>query len=384
MLKKKIFVIGPLVPYTGGVAQSNTVLCNNLAQNNDVIAISYSLMYPKFLYPGKKQIDGEYLKKTKFKQEFILNTINPLSWIKILAMAGKQKPDWIVFQWWHTYFFPSYFFITIFSKLFYRTKINVVCHHVLPYEGGLAKKLIHIPLTKLFLGSVTHAVTLSESELAMLFKTLPKSNSHFMLENSFSYLLRPPVSKEMARKKLELPNKKILLSFGAVRFYKGVEDLLEALSILSKKRKDLFLVVAGAFWEPVETYEKLAISLGIRDNVKFVNKYIPDEEVPFIFCSSDLVVLSHRSASQSAIPQLAFEYKVPMVATNVGGNNVYVDTGVSGFIIPPKNPKKMAEAIEKFFNKKLSSKFVAGMEIKKKMLDWSEDKEKLFFGEINS
>jgi len=380
MGKRKVFVIGPIVP--GGIPQSNTVLCDNLAKNNEVTAISYSMMFPKIFYPGKKQRDGPYLKNMKFKQEFILNTLNPISWLKILNKVRKERPAWVVFQWWHVYFFPSYFFISFFAKHFFHAKINVCCVHILPYESTKkSMEIIHKPLTKLFLSSANHLATLSRSEFAILKKLIPNCNADFILENSFSLLMKPAMPKAKAQKILQLPNKKILLFFGAVRPYKGLDDLLEALSILLKKRKDLFLVAAGAFWEPVSRYEQLASSLGIRDSVKFVDKYVPDEEIPIFFCACDLVVLSHRTASQSGIPQLALEYNKPIVATDAGGNAVYIDEGKNGFIVPPADPKKLAGAIEKFFARKSEEDFSKYCALKKKEFDWTPEKEKKFFGE---
>jgi glycosyltransferase involved in cell wall biosynthesis len=387
MGQKKIFVVGPIIPFTGGMAQSNTVLCHNLSKHNDVTAISYSMMFPKLLYPGKKQRDGEPI-RTKFKQEFILNTLNPISWINVLNKVRIQKPDWIVFQWWHTYFFPSYFFIAFFSKYLFNTKINVVCHHVLPNDvsksdSNLTKRFIHLPLTKTFFSIANHLVVLSKSNVQILEQLMPKKKFDFMLDNSFSFLMKPSVSKSVARKKLRLPAKKILLSFGAVRPYKGVDDLIDAMHILSKWRNDVFLVVAGAFWVPVQKYIELAKELGVQDKVLFIDKYISDDEVPLFFCASDLVVLSHRTASQSAIPQMAFEYNVPMVATKVEGNLPFIDDTKTGLFFPPKNSKKMAETINLFFRKNLAAKFKMAMNEKSKILDWTDEKENLFFGGNN-
>jgi glycosyltransferase involved in cell wall biosynthesis len=380
MDRKKIFVIGPIIPFTGGIAHSNTVLCNNLSKNNDVTAISYSMMFPKILYPGKAQKSGKKI-KTKFKQKFILNTLNPLSWIKIVNMVKKEKPEWVVFEWWHTYFFPSYYFITFFSKIFTKTKFKIICHNVLPHEEGLAMKLIHKPFTKILLKKVDDITALSKSELRVAKKLAQETKTTFILENSYASLLsNKKVSKSVARKKLGIKNEKVILSFGAVRKYKGVEDLVEAISLLPKK-EDYMLVVAGAFWGGVEKYQVLAKEFGVEKNIKFIDKYIPDEEIPILFGAADLLVLSHRSATQSAIPQLAYVYSTPIIATNVAGNAPFVEEGRNGFIIPPKNPKEMSKAINKFFSKDFTKKFILGNKEVAKKFEWNKEKEKIFFGE---
>jgi glycosyltransferase involved in cell wall biosynthesis len=377
---RKVFVIGPIIPFTGGIAHSNTVLCSNLSKNNDVTVISYSMMFPKILYPGKAQKSGKRV-KTTFKQKFILNTLNPFSWIKIISLIRKEEPDWIVFQWWHTYFFPSYYFILFFSKIFTKTKFNIVCHNVLPHEEGLTKRLIHVPFTKILLKKVDKITTLSKSELVVAKSLTPKTKANFILENSFvSLLSSKKISKSDAKKKLGISNKKVILSFGAVRKYKGVEDLIEAVSLLSKK-EDYCLVVAGAFWSPIGKYKQLARELGAEKNILFIDKYIPDNEVPTLFQASDLLVLSHRTATQSAIPQLAYLYNLPMVATAVPGNVPFVDDGENGFLVSPRSPLEMSKAIRNFFDKKLSTNFKKNLKSKSKKFDWSKEKEKDFFGE---
>jgi glycosyltransferase involved in cell wall biosynthesis len=378
-MKKKIFVIGPIMPFTGGIAHSNTVLCSNLAKNNDVTAISYSMMFPKLFYPGKSQKSGNRI-KTKFKQKFILNTLNPIFWIKIVSMIKKEKPEWVVFQWWHTYFFPSYYFISFFAKIVSRsTKLNIICHNVLPHEESIVMKLIHRPLTKLMLRKTNKITALSESELKVAKSLAPRTKANFILENFYGEIIKgKKVSALMARTKLKLPNKKIILSFGAVRQYKGVDDLLEAFALL-KNKNDYFLVVAGAFWDPVEKYIALAKKLEIEKNVLFVDKYIPDDEVPLYFGVADLLVLSHRTATQSAIPQLAYLYNVPMVATMAPGNIPFVDDNENGFLVPVKNPEEMSMAIQKFFDKRLSLKFKKGIRKKMKEFVWDDKKEECLF-----
>ena len=381
MGKRKIFVIGPMVPFTGGIAQSNASLCNNLSKENDVTAISFSLMYPKFLYPGKKQTEGREVFEPSFKIQFILNTINPISWLRVINRIRKEKPSWVVFLWWHTYFFPSYFFIAGVSK-FFGAKINFLCHNVLPHDEGIATKLIHKPLTKILFSTANHITTLSQTELELAKKLMPDKKSDFIIENSFSAVIKKKrISQKYAKKILSLKNKHVILFFGAVRPYKGLEDLIEAVGQLKKSGTSATLVIAGAFWIPVEKYMPLIKSAELENDVLIIDKYVPDEEISPLFCAADVVVLSHRSATQSAIPMLAFSYNTPMIATAVGGNSIFVDDKKTGFLVPPASPKQLAYALQIFFEKNLSKKFKAEMRKKSKMLEWSKEKERKFFGE---
>lgn len=375
----KIFVIGPIIPFTGGIAKATTSLCNYLSEKNDVTAVSFSMMYPKFLYPGEMQKRGDLLSETAFAQKFILNSLNPLSWIRVVRLVRKEKPQWLVFEWWHTYFFPAYFFISLFSKLSAKAKINVVCHNIVPHEEGLVKKLIHIPLAKAFLSTADQIVVLSKSEQAVVKKMLPKACPAFLVipEDNFGRKIQK-FSKDDARKKLGIKKKKVLLYFGTVRKYKGLEDLLVAFSKV--RVKGVVLVIAGSFWEPVSKYRSLIKKLKIEGSVIIFEGYAPDEKVPLFFCAADLLVLPHRSATQSGVPHIAQVYNVPMIVTKVGGNPFFVNEGVSGFIVPPKSPSELAEAIDKSFDKNVLSKLEKGAESGKGLFAWGEEKEKKFFG----
>jgi glycosyltransferase involved in cell wall biosynthesis len=253
---------------------------------------------------------------------------------------------------------------------------------VLPHEDNLLTILIHKPMTKLVLSLSTHILALSESELKIAKLLLPEKSSDYILENSFGSVMRgKKISKTRARKELKLPNKPVILFFGAVRPYKGLEDLISAFGLLRKNGIDAALLVAGAFWDSPEKYVSIARTLGIEKEIKIINKYIPDEEIPRLFCASDIVVLPHRTATQSAIPLLAFLYNVPIIATSVGGNSVFVDDKKTGFLVPPKDTQKLAFAMKEFFEKKLSNPFKKQMRLKGKMFEWNEKKEKIFFGE---
>ena len=378
--KKKIFVIGPIIPFTGGIAHSNTTLCKNLAKQNSVTAISFSLMYPKFLYPGDKQMSGEFMTKESFEQCFCLNTLNPLSWFKVIFKIFKEKPDWVVFQWWHTYFFPSYFFLSIASRIL-GSKVNIVCQNVLPHEDGILKTLFHKPLSFLFFLSANHIVTLSSSDLKELKSIYSAANAGYIIEGTYGGVTgKANYSKAAALSKLSLPKKEIVLFFGAVRPYKDLGMLLSAIKIASVKRKNLLLLIAGAFWEPREIYDKMIAELGIKKHVLIKEGYLPDAQIPLIFSAADVAVLSHKSSTESGIPQIAYSYNTPLIATAVGGNIDLIENDKSGLLVPAENPNAMADAIVKFFEKKLKERFKKEMKKKEHIFEWTKDKEESFFG----
>ena len=110
----------------------------------------------------------------------------------------------------------------------------------------------------------------------------------------------------------------LLLTFGAIRPYKGVDIALEALARVDKDL-DVRLVVAGRSWGSADGLAEHARRLALGDRVEFIDRFIPNEEVARLFTSSDAALLPYRSASQSGVVQLSFAYDRPVIASRVGG-----------------------------------------------------------------
>ena len=97
----KIFIIGPAYPLRGGLATFDELFCTAFnEQGHDCEIISYSLQYPNFLFPGSTQFDTTGVAPKHIKIHTLINSVNPLSWIKTANFIKKQKPDFIVFRFW--------------------------------------------------------------------------------------------------------------------------------------------------------------------------------------------------------------------------------------------------------------------------------------------
>jgi glycosyltransferase involved in cell wall biosynthesis len=125
----------------------------------------------------------------------------------------------------------------------------------------------------------------------------------------------------------------------------------------------------------------LVEKLGLKNNVTLKTDYLPNNEVGKYFSASDVVVLPYRSATQSGIIQIAYNFDKPVIATNVGGLAEVVKNGETGFIVEPNNPKKIAEAVIKFYAEGYESVFVNNITQEKKKYSWDtmvENIEKLY------
>ncbi len=151
-----------------------------------------------------------------------------------------------------------------------------------------------------------------------------------------------------------LDRRRVLLFFGFVRPYKGLEYLIQALAQV-RHQLDVHLLVVGEIWGSQAYYERYAAEFGVTDAVTFVNRYVPNEELPAIFSAADVVVLPYISATQSAVVQLAFGFGKPVITTNVGGLPEVVKDGMTGLIVPPQDATALAQAIVRYFQDDLAT-----------------------------
>jgi glycosyltransferase involved in cell wall biosynthesis len=161
----------------------------------------------------------------------------------------------------------------------------------------------------------------------------------------------------------------VLLFFGFVRPYKGLDVLLDALPIV-RRRMPIHLFVVGEMWDRTTPYLSHIQRLGIEACVTLVNRYVPNEELESYFSAADVVVLPYRSATQSAVIQLAFGFDKPVITTDVGGLAEAVTDGVNGLIVPPADPNALAEAIIRFFGDDLQTTLAQGVLAHKQRFSW--------------
>ena len=129
---EKITTIGPVYPFRGGIAQYGSLFIQELEKHYKVQSISFRLMYPKFLYQGNNQKDysADYHIKTNIK--YLINSVNPISYIKTARYINRYMPDLVIMHWWHPFF--AFADIAILKLLKKDIKICICCNNVLPHD----------------------------------------------------------------------------------------------------------------------------------------------------------------------------------------------------------------------------------------------------------
>jgi glycosyltransferase involved in cell wall biosynthesis len=146
------------------------------------------------------------------------------------------------------------------------------------------------------------------------------------------------VSKTEAREHLGLPlNDKIILFFGFIRQYKGLDILLDAMAHQEIRNSGIKLLIAGEFYQDKQPYLAQIDKLGIRDSVILHSEFVGDAEVRYYCCAADFIVQPYRQATQSGVTPLAYHFEKPMIVTNVGGLPAMVKNRVTGLIAEPES-----------------------------------------------
>lgn len=348
--KKRIVMIGPVYPFKGGISHYTGAMAKNLAKDFEVFTVSYKMQYPKILFKSEqKDFDNDTLKIHDTK--YLINTANPFNWINSAKKIKKLKPDYIIMQWWHPYFSPCY---TGLSMLTRKIPKIFVCHNVFPHERFPLDRFLTRTVLKKGKAYITHSAMDAE-DLKSIVAAPNYETTVLPVHNSFKM---KNLTKSQARLDAEIPeNKKILLFFGFVRDYKGLRHIINAMPEIVKFDSDIRLMIVGEFRSDKEHYLEQIKNLGVGNNIDIVDGYIPDSGIEKYFAASDLIVLPYESATQSGIVQIAYGFEKPVIATNVGGLPEVISDGKTGYIVEPKNPKALAEAVIRFFDENKSEEF---------------------------
>ncbi len=367
----KIFIIGPAYPLRGGLATFDELFCKAFnEQGHDCEIISYSLQYPNFLFPGSTQFDTSGNAPKNIKIHTLINSVNPLSWIKTARFIKKQKPDFIVFRFWIPFMGPA---LGSIARMVRKSGVKVlaITDNVIPHETRPGD----VAFAKYFINACDGFVTMSKAVMKDLEKFTSTVHKKYLLHPLYTSF-GEKLNKMDARKALELPtDKQLVLFFGLIRNYKGLDMLLDAMNEL-KSNPNINLVIAGEFYEDKQPYLDLIEKYQIQNQVILHGKFIANEDVKLYFSAADLVALPYRSATQSGVTQVSFHFEVPTLVTNVGGLGEIIPDKVAGYVVAP-NGKEIAEGIKDYFDNNRMPSFTEGMKKEKQKYDW-----KIFVDEV--
>lgn len=339
----KIGILGPAYPLRGGIAQFISLLALELKKNHKVKIFSFTKQYPKILFPGKDQLDHSET-KPNLDIEPVVVPYNPLTWISASKKIKHWHPEILILKYWIPFFAP------LFGWLIHRlSKHNIKIIYVIDNIVFHEKWMFADTLTKYALGKADVIITMSDSVYADTMKLLPKTNIIKGLHPTYNCYDLGNYTRESARKTLQVEDKKVILFFGYIKPYKGLELLLNSFPIILEKLSDAHLMIVGEVYGSSSIYFDLIDKLNLAKDVTFLNRFATNEEVELYYKAADVLALPYITATQSGVVQIAYDMRLGAVATPVGGLAELVLDAKTGIMAKDVTKEAFGEAIIKYF-----------------------------------
>jgi glycosyltransferase involved in cell wall biosynthesis len=409
--KPRIICFGPGPKFKGGISNYNTSLAKALNKSGaEVHIISWSQQYPAII-PREfvdKSSKKDHLQETEITVEYITNYNKPSTWRKTADKIIQLNPRAVIFQW--SIAIQGLPIGKIIKRIKKKSNIEVIAdlHFVIQKENSLLDK----KFTKLGIQNadtyIVHAIKTFE-ELKSIFPH-KKLNLSYSGERADSntviklfhpiydlYKPNPDFDAEQFKSNNGL-SENVILFFGFIRKYKGLHNLIPAFKIVAENRNDVSLLICGeSFWKTMDQrklttkiktslfkiaksiflrkkddegdYNPLALieELELQDRSMVVNEFVPNEDVHKYFQASDAVALFYEYATPSGIESLSYNFKLPLLATNVGHFPETIEDGVNGYLAEANDINSMAAIIEKFLDHPLPA---SNVQEKTKEMSW--------------
>ena len=340
--KKRILLLGPAYPYRGGIADTQNAFAKSLQENgHEVILFTFTFQYPKFLFLGKTQLTSNPA-PTKLNIQRKIHSSNPFNWSKTARAINQIKPDVVLFRYWTPFLAPCWQGIA--KKLSNKIKIIALVDNWLPHEIKPWDNLLNNYFGKKMDAFATLSSHVGEQISSVGFNKPVWLGFHPVADD-----LLPSVSKEEARDRLGWPHeKKIVLFFGLIRKYKGLDLLIKAFSKPQLKDTNIMLAIVGESYEGQKVYKNLISKLGLNDRILTDFNFADMENTRNVICASDVVAQTYRTATQSGVTPLAYQYLTPILVSNIPGLKDPILADDSG-IMTSLNPEDIASKIISIF-----------------------------------
>jgi len=334
-----------------------------MSMGHQVTIYTFSLQYPSFLFPGTTQYStAEAPKGLDIRVR--VNSVNPFNWESVGRELRELAPDLIVVRFWLPLMGPALGRILRIAGRNGKTRSVCIADNIIPHEKRPGDRWF----TRYFLKAPDAFVTMSgkvTDDLHAFGTSRPVRQLRHPLYDHFG----DPLPKGEARERIGLPaSGRLILFFGFIRHYKGLDILLDAMADPRIREAGIKLLVAGEFYQDAKPYHQQISKLSLGDSVILRNSFIPDDEVRYYCSAADLIVQPYRSATQSGVTPLAYHFEKPMLVTRVGGLPDMVPEGKAGLVTAPE-PGSIAEGILTFYRMG-EDHFIPGLRDEKKKYSW--------------
>ncbi len=358
----KIAVVGPAHPYRGGLASIMETMSREYQSRGYTVHIhTFTLQYPKLLFPGKSQTVATP-PPADLNIRRTVSTINPLSWWRVGRELCRGHYDIVLMKYWTPFMAPCFGTIARLARRNPQTRVICQIDNVEPHEHHLTDRVFN----RYFLGSVDGFIYMSEQvhgELKRYTSAPALFSPHPMFEH-----FGERVDREEACRRLGLdPALRYAMFFGLIRDYKGLDTLLDAWA--GFRREGHKLIVAGEFYASREKYISQIERLGLTDDVILHDFFVADADVKNYFSAVDCVVLPYKSATQSGVTQICYNFCTPVIVTRVGGLAEIVPDDRVGYVAEP-TVDGIRDALERIYEGDNLTRFAQNMAVERTRFSW--------------
>ena len=365
----KIVILGPAHPYRGGLASiMETMAREYQSRGHEVKIYTFTVQYPSLLFPGKSQFVSTPA-PADLHIERVMNTVNPLNWVQLGLRLKRERHDMVLMKYWTPFMAPCFGTVARIARTNGVTKVICQVDNVEPHEHHIIDR----PCNHYYLGGVDGYVYMSEqvgNELKAYTKAPMIFSPHPMFEN-----FGKSVERTEACQKLRLdPATDYSLFFGLIRDYKGLDLLLKAWAQWAPEGRKL--VVAGEFYASREKTYALIEELGLQERIVMHEGFVADEDVRYYFSACDSLLLPYRTATQSGVTQIAYNFSMPMLVTGVGGLPEIVPDGKVGVVCEP-TVEGILEGLKRLYDGNTLTHLKSNFAEESKRFSWSAMCDKL-------
>lgn len=357
---KKVCVVGPSKKFLSGISYYTIRLANALTARYGVSVVCFRNLLPKFLFPGHKHV-GQDLSTLNFDKGVSafdgMDWNNPLTWYRAYNFMVREKPDVILLQWWTSSAAHMHLIISLIN-LRLKAKIILEFHEVVdPFEESILPiRLYSRVMGRVLIRRADGFVTHSDSDKKLLAEKYRMSAERIQVIPHGLYDQYKPVDREAARKSLGLGSDNVIMSFGLIRPYKGIPNLIRAFGELpGDVARQSKLLLVGEIWEDRESVVSAIDACPYKDRVVLLDRYVSDDEVATYFSAADLVVLPYLRASQSGVAHIAMAFGKPIIVSKVGGLQESMADYSGTYFVQPGDSTAIKDAVVKLLAEKPGS-----------------------------
>jgi glycosyltransferase involved in cell wall biosynthesis len=399
-----VALVGPFPPWRSGIADQDARLLAALRRLGvEPLAVGFSRMYPRWLYPGVSPKGKETEDFSEGEESWgragrggqrelritaaqgataraagdsratppasrplleeissssspspwpsLLDGLNPYSFVRAARYLSFNEISLVILPWWTSYFAPhAALLLSTLGALRPSAVRLLLCHNVFDHEQNPLKNA----LTRAVLKRADRFVAQNARSAAEILSERPDARVDVIPHPSEPRAVIP--DRAAARARLGVPPDAPLFLFsGILRPYKGWDVLLEAFAAARREIPEAQLVLAGEAWGAARRLRDLAPA-GARLELR----YLPEDERALWFAACDAVVCPYRHATGSGIAADALAFSRPVIGSAVDGLLEIIEEGRSGLLVPPGDADALAAAMVRFVREGLGPRLSAG------------------------